>query len=163
MYAWYNANTSTRRIPSPLRRVKKGGKTFGNVRVSSLSYVEVRLVVIHHAFYPCAHCEAIVHRTSHPVLVPMTSAMGIFTRESLIPPWESSLHRPKIHTHTASRMYVSTCDPIRLHLSQLRYNAVLCIITWRSLKREENFSEIILAEVQNFIRQILKQTACNKN
>lgn len=94
-------DASTRRIPSPLRDVKKkaGRPSATCARVSSLSFAEVRLVAIHHAFYPRAHCEAIVHRTSHPVLVPMTSAMGIFTRESLIPPWESSLHRPKIRAH----------------------------------------------------------------
>lgn len=78
----------------PPCREKKGGKAprqRARARTSSLSLAEVRLVAVHHAFYPRAHCEAIVHRTSHPVPVPMTSAMGIFTRESLIPPWESSL------------------------------------------------------------------------
>lgn len=129
------ASASTRRIPSPLHDVKKkaGRPSATCARVSSLSFAKVRLVVIHHAFYPRAHCEAIVHRTSHPVLVPMTSAMGIFTRESLIPPWESSLHRPKIRAHRANiYVCVCACDPIRLHLPQSRHNAVHCVITRRS-------------------------------
>lgn len=51
-------------------------------------------------------------------------AMGIFTRESLIPPWES-----RVHTSTSipeirmSRLYmhaVYTHDPIRLHLPNCR-------------------------------------------
>jgi len=134
-----------RETPSSLRAVKKkAGRPLGNVLARSLhpsSLAEVRLVAVHHAFYPRAHCETIVHRTSHPVPVPMTSAMGIFTRESLIPPWESSLTsggERSAHIATIRSPYIHMArDPIRLHLPQSRHNAVLCAATLEVVKREE--------------------------
>lgn len=120
---------------------KAGSPSATRARASSLSFAEVRLVIVHHAFYPRAHCEAIVYRTSHPVLpmlVPMTSAMGIFTRESLIPPWESRLHHigRRSARITNRRGYARhICPVIRLDYIFYRWtihNVVLCVA-----KREE--------------------------
>lgn len=124
----------SRRIPSPLRDAKKRredprqrARAFHPSRSSRCASSPYTT-----PFTPVPIARRLYDRTSHPVLVPMTSAMGIFTRESLIPPWESSLHRPKIHCTMC--MYVCACDPIRLHLPQSRHNAVLCVITRRSLR-----------------------------
>lgn len=67
------------------------------------------------------------------MLVPMTSAMGIFTRESLIPPWESSLDRPEIRAYYETRRGNARhiCPVIRLdyifHRRIIIHNAVLCV------------------------------------
>jgi len=131
----------TNSISPPWRKKKAGRPSATCSRVSSLSFVEVRLVVIHHAFYP--HCEAIVHRTSHPVLVPMTSAMGIFTRESLIPPWESSLHKLKIRYTNVLCVLVIRLDYIFRSRDTTRSFVSLCGNRWGGGK---SLAKIIVAK-----------------